>query len=234
MNSILVVEDEEKLANFLLRGLKNEGYQCEWVDRAELMLSFLENKTFDLILLDRILYGIDTINLLPEIRRKQSSSMVLILTALHDIEEKIHGLRAGADDYLAKPFDFEELLARIEALIRRSDKGISVDNMLSRGLLRMNVESQRVWINDQEVELTQLEFQLLRYFLSNPDRVLSRERILSKVWGNTSDPMTNIVDVYIRRLRKKLLSSTALQGEVAADCFIHTLRGMGYRLGPCR
>ncbi len=233
MTSILIVEDEEKVANFLFRGLKNEGLECQWASTSEDMFSALAVDQYDLILLDRLLATLDTIDLLPQIKQKQPSAMILMLTALHDIEDKVSGLRAGADDYLGKPFDFDELLARVEALVRRNQKKEKTKQELTKGHLRLELEAQRVWVANKEVELTQLEFQLLRYFLNNPDKALSRERILNKVWGNTSDPMTNIVDVYIRRLRKKL-SETASDSELgASEQFIQTLRGAGYRLGPC-
>ena len=233
MTSILIVEDEEKVANFLFRGLKNEGFDCRWVANEHEMFSALVPDTYDLILLDRLLATTDTINLLPQIKQKQTDAMILMLTALHDIEDKVSGLRAGADDYLGKPFDFEELLARVEALVRRNQTEEKHSQELTHGLLRIQLDAQRVWVADREIEFTQLEFQLLRYFLSNPDKVLSRERILNKVWGNTSDPMTNIVDVYIRRLRKKLLDDKEFSSPGATEKYIQTLRGVGYRLGSC-
>ena len=233
MTSILIVEDEEKVANFLFRGLKNEGFECEWVANEQDLFAALSQDTYDLILLDRLLGVIDTIDLLPQIKHKQPNAMILMLTALNDIEDKVSGLRAGADDYLGKPFDFEELLARVEALARRNQTNEQNPQELSQGHLRIHVDAQRVWVADGEVDLTQLEFQLLRYFLANPDKVLSRERILNKVWGNTSDPMTNIVDVYIRRLRKKIAERQNSSDVDTSDRYIQTLRGVGYRLGPC-
>ncbi len=170
---------------------------------------------------------------MPKIREQQSNTMVLMLTALHDIEEKVQGLRAGADDYLGKPFDFDELLARLEALLRRSNSAGNAPQILSQGKLKMHLDVQRVWLGDREMDFTHLEFQMLRYFLSNPDTVLSRERILNKVWGNMSDPLTNIVDVYIRRIRKKLSESVPIQDGDNTEDFIQTIRGSGYRLGKC-
>ena len=234
MTSILIVEDEQKVANFLYRGLKNEGFVCQWVETGSDMFTALDHDEYDLILLDRLLATTtDTIDLLPQIKQKHPSAMILMLTALHDIEDKVSGLRAGADDYLGKPFDFDELLARVEALVRRNQKEEKNHQELTQGHLRIQAEAQRVWVDEREVDLTQLEFQLLRYFLTNPDKVLSRERILNKVWGNTSDPMTNIVDVYIRRLRKKIIGENTSNAYDANDRYIQTLRGVGYRLGPC-
>lgn len=235
MINILLIEDEKKLANFLLRGLSNEGYHCEWVSLYSDILGQVESFDCEVILLDRLMQTNDTLDLMPSIRERQPKAMILMLTALHDIEQKVLGLRAGADDYLGKPFDFDELLARIEALLRRSStEDKPLQQGLGQGLLKMHVEAQRVWVADAEVELTQLEFQVLRYFLSNPNMVLSRERILSKVWGSMSDPLTNIVDVYIRRIRKKLASAVPEPDAEAAESFIETIRGAGYRLGACK
>ncbi|WP_103654419.1 response regulator transcription factor [Agarilytica rhodophyticola] len=233
MANILIVEDEKKLADFLHRGLEGEGYCCDWVATVDELLSRLNGDTYDLILLDRMLGDADTIDYLTHIRQKQPQVMILVLTALHEIEDKVEGLHAGADDYLGKPFDFDELLARILALLRRTKNFIKDDSeILEQGVLQINIESQRILLNKSQVGLTQLEFRLLKLFLSNPEKVLTRERILSKIWGTNSDPMTNIVDVYIRRLRKKLSESAALPQD-SGEIFIETVRGAGYRLGSC-
>lgn len=237
MKKILVVEDEAKLASFLTRGLQAEGYDCIWVAQAQDILPQVSNQHFALVILDRLMQGQDNINLVPQLRQLQPEAMILVLTALHDIDDKVDGLKAGADDYLGKPFDFDELLARIEALLRRTERNTcsNTSHKIEQGGLTLSPDSQRVWVFAQEVELTHLEFALLRYFLSNPDRVLSRERILSKVWSTTTDPMTNIVDVYIRRLRQKLtLAAQASEPNIGGEHFIQTLRGTGYRLGRCQ
>lgn len=232
MATILLVEDEHKLASFLLRGLAAEGYDCDWIDSSERFLSEIGIQQYELILLDRLVQDIDTLDYLPLVKKKQPNAMILMLTALQDVDQKVIGLQAGADDYLGKPFDFDELLARVTALLRRGGHQDGPTQQLSRGYLTLNTESHRVWLNQQEVELTHLEYQLLKCFLSNPDSVLSRERILNKVWGSLADPLTNIVDVYIRRVRKKL--SEASEGQQLAchnESFIETVRGSGYRLG---
>lgn len=234
MTNILVIEDEKKLANFLLRGLSNEGYHCEWVSLYSEILARVERCDCEVILLDRLMQSNDTLDLISSIRERQPKAMILMLTALHGIEQKVLGLRAGADDYLGKPFDFDELLARVEAVLRRSTIVEEPQQQsLLKGLLKMHVDAQRVWVADTEVELTQLEFQILRYFLTNPNSVLSRERILSKVWGSMSDPLTNIVDVYIRRIRKKLTRALPQSSAEITDSFVETVRGAGYRLGAC-
>jgi DNA-binding response OmpR family regulator len=149
--------------------------------------------------------------------------MILILTALDDVSERVNGLQKGADDYLCKPFDFDELLARIAALRRRADKSAqSPRNTLSIGSLELAMDERIARINGTEISLTKLEFELLVYLTENQKKVLSRERILSRVWQTKSDPQTNIVDVYISRLRRKL--------EDDPNITIQTLRGNGYRL----
>lgn len=232
MATILLVEDEHKLASFLLRGMAAEGYDCDWVATSERFFSTMGSQPYQLILLDRLVQDIDTLDHLPLLKKKHPNAMILMLTALQDIDDKVSGLQAGADDYLGKPFDFDELLARVAALLRRSAGGDTASTTLSCGDLTLNSESQRVWLAEQEVELTHLEYQLLKCFLINPNAVLSRERILNKVWGSLADPLTNIVDVYIRRVRKKLTEGGAAAGQsYHNESFIETVRGSGYRLG---
>lgn len=232
MANILLVEDEAKLASFLLRGLAAEGYDCDWIDSSTRFFSEIGAQPYQLILLDRLVQDIDTLDYLPLIKKQQPNALILMLTALQDIDQKVIGLQAGADDYLGKPFDFDELLARVMALLRRGGAKAAASPELQRGQLLLNTESHRVWLNAQEIELTHLEYQLLKCFLANPDTVLSRERILNKVWGSLADPLTNIVDVYIRRLRKKLSDAgEAQQLDCHNESFIETVRGVGYRLG---
>ena len=161
----------------------------------------------------------DGMYVLTKIKEKKPETKVLMLTALDDTEDRILGLRSGADDYLGKPFDFEELLARIEALSRRFSQ--HAEDLLKSGDVVMDVDQRLVWKNNIVVKMTQMEFDLLRYFLTNQGKVLSREKILSRVWSNSEDPMTNIVDVYIRRIRVKLNDDGS---------FIETVRGVGYRV----
>ncbi|KGD61667.1 OmpR family response regulator [Alcanivorax jadensis T9] len=216
---ILIVEDEERLASFLFRGLKAEGYFCDVATDGEKALQTCLSGDYDLVILDRMLPKKDGMYVLTKIKEKKPETKVLMLTALDDTEDRILGLRSGADDYLGKPFDFEELLARIEALSRRFSQ--HAEDLLKSGDVVMDVDQRLVWKNNIVVKMTQMEFDLLRYFLTNQGKVLSREKILSRVWSNSEDPMTNIVDVYIRRIRVKLNDDGS---------FIETVRGVGYRV----
>ena len=216
---ILIVEDEERLASFLFRGLKAEGYFCDVATDGEKALQTCLSGDYDLVILDRMLPKKDGMYVLTKIKEKKPETKVLMLTALDDTEDRILGLRSGADDYLGKPFDFEELLARIEALSRRFSQ--HAEDLLKSGDVVMDVDQRLVWKNNIVVKMTQMEFDLLRYFLTNQGKVLSREKILSRVWSNSEDPMTNIVDVYIRRIRVKLNDDGS---------FIETFRGVGYRV----
>jgi len=216
---ILIVEDEERLASFLFRGLKAEGYFCDVATDGEKALQTCLSGDYDLVILDRMLPKKDGMYVLTKIKEKKPETKVLMLTALDDTEDRILGLRSGADDYLGKPFDFEELLARIEALSRRFAQ--HAEDLLKSGDVVMDVDQRLVWKNNIVVKMTQMEFDLLRYFLTNQGKVLSREKILSRVWSNSEDPMTNIVDVYIRRIRVKLNDDGS---------FIETVRGVGYRI----
>ena len=216
---ILIVEDEERLASFLFRGLKAEGYFCDVASDGEKALQACLSGDYELVILDRMLPKKDGMYVLTKIKEKKPETKVLMLTALDDTEDRILGLRSGADDYLGKPFDFEELLARIEALSRRFAQ--HAEDLLKSGDVVMDVDQRLVWKNNIVVKMTQMEFDLLRYFLTNQGKVLSREKILSRVWSNSEDPMTNIVDVYIRRIRVKLNDDGS---------FIETVRGVGYRV----
>ena len=216
---ILIVEDEERLASFLFRGLKAEGYFWYVASDGEKALQACLSGDYELVILDRMLPKKDGMYVLTKIKEKKPETKVLMLTALDDTEDRILGLRSGADDYLGKPFDFEELLARIEALSRRFSQ--HAEDLLKSGDVVMDVDQRLVWKNNIVVKMTQMEFDLLRYFLTNQGKVLSREKILSRVWSNSEDPMTNIVDVYIRRIRVKLNDDGS---------FIETVRGVGYRV----
>ncbi len=221
---ILIIEDEKRVAEFICKGLKVEGYFCEHANDGQSGLMHVRSQTFDVIILDRMLPDIDGIMVLKQIRQLGVETPVLFLTALDDIEEKVNGLRAGGDDYLTKPFDFDELLARIEVLARRSSGGHERNETVIRlNDVSINLTHRTVHKDSELIKLTALEYDLLLFMAKSKGRVLSRERILNAVWQLTSDPLTNVVDVYINRLRKKLDGNQP-------NSFIETLRGVGYRL----
>jgi DNA-binding response OmpR family regulator len=212
------------LLNFLERGLRAEGYKCSTLSELHEVLPYISKNTPEIVVLDRLFGSEDSLIIVEAIKALPSPPMILILTALDDVSERVNGLQKGADDYLCKPFDFDELLARIAALRRRADKSAqSTRNTLGIGSLELAMDERIARVNGIEISLTKIEFELLVYLTENQKKVLSRERILSRVWQTKSDPQTNIVDVYISRLRRKL--------EEDPKITIQTLRGNGYRLG---
>jgi DNA-binding response OmpR family regulator len=223
---VLLVEDDERVRRFLMRGLEAEGYSVAIACDGLAGLDRACSQPFDVILLDVMLPGKDGRLVCKELRQSNVPSPVLMLTALDHIEDKVCALRGGADDYLTKPFDFDELLARIEALARRS-RGYSTEppSLVKFGSLVVERDSMRVLMNGEPVDLTAKEYQLLDLFIGSPGKVLSRTRILNKVWGYDSDPLTNVVDVYIRRLRGKMRWDSE-------GGWITTIRNYGYRLDP--
>jgi DNA-binding response OmpR family regulator len=231
---ILVVEDDARVADFLERGLKAEGYKVrvvrdgvsglEAARELDAMLKELDQS--GVILLDLMLPKMTGMEVCQTLRASGIMTPILMLTALGAVEDRVTGLRTGADDYLVKPFSFEELLARIEALLRRPrDQKAPTNRKLTAGGVELDRATMRVTRQGEEIVLTARELALLELFLSSPGRVLSRERILSNVWGVDEDPLTNVVDVYVRRLRAKV-------DPPGAASFITTVRGLGYRLEP--
>ena len=226
--SLLLVEDDERVSRFVVRGLAAEGHAVAVASNAPQGLAMARAEPFDVLILDVMLPGYSGKDLCQRLRASGIGSPILMLTALDAVEDKVDGLRSGADDYLTKPFDFEELLARVEALIRRA-KGSPAEpvRVLQAGDITLDRESKTVLRQGRLIELTAKEFQLLELLLSSPGKVMSRTRILNKVWNHDSDPLTNVVDVYIRRLRTKL-------GLDPDRGLIRTLRGYGYKLDPTR
>jgi DNA-binding response OmpR family regulator len=223
--NILLIEDEARVAHFIRRGLAAEGWSVDHIADGEDALEQAAANSYDVILLDLMLPGMQGQEICRKLRARRSKTPILMLTALDSPEERIDGLRMGADDYLAKPFDFEELVARIEALHRRAT-GYATDandGAIVSGPIAFDKASLRVTVAGAEIELSKKERDLLLLFLTNAGRVLSRERILNAVWGLNADPLTNIVDVYVGRLRRKIGG----EGER-----IVTLRNVGYRMNP--
>ncbi|WP_299609726.1 response regulator transcription factor [uncultured Tateyamaria sp.] len=221
--NILLVEDETRVADFIRRGLAAEGWSVDHAGDGEDALEHVASNAYDVILLDLMLPGIQGQDVCRKLRARKSTTPILMLTALDSSEERVEGLKIGADDYLPKPFDFDELVARIEALHRRAT-GYAVDvsdTLITSGDLSFDRSSLQVTIGDKIVDLSKKERDLLLLFLTNNGRVLSRERILNSVWGLNADPLTNVVDVYVGRVRRKIGS----EGER-----IVTLRNVGYRM----
>ena len=221
--NILLVGDEEPVADFVRRGLKAEGFDVELADDGVVALECLKSQEFDVIVLDLVLSVMNGSEVCRILRARGDPTPILMLTAMDSMDERVAGLRAGADDYLSKPFDFEELFARIEALHRRKTGYPEAANkrVISHNGLRFDPGAQKFYVGDEQVALSCKERDLAVLLMKNAGRALSRERILNSVWGTQSDPLTNIVDVYIGRLRKKF-------GEHGQS--IVTLRGSGYRL----
>jgi DNA-binding response OmpR family regulator len=218
---ILLIEDEAKIADFVERGLSAEGYTVTVADDGLKGEAEALSGEYDLILLDVLLPGRNGFEVLETIRQRKVTTPVIMLTALGETEDKVRGLEGGAIDYVAKPFSFEELLARIRAQLRRPD-ATSADR-IEVGDLVLDLKTRRVTKGEQEVELTSREFELLAYLMRHPDQVLSRTQLLNGVWGYDYDPGTNVLEVYVGYLRKKL-------GDEDEEGPIDTVRGAGYRL----
>lgn len=218
---ILVVEDEQKVAGFIQRGLEEEGYKVELAFDGETGIEMGLTGTFDLILMDIMLPKKDGIAAIRELREKNINTPVLCLTARDSVDDKVAGLDIGADDYLAKPFAFAELVARCRALIRRgtSDRGAEIHF----ADLRLDPVTHKVWRAGKEIELTSKEYALMEYFMRNPNKVLTRTMIAENVWDYSFDSFTNIIDVYVNYLRNKVDREYDKK-------LIHTVRGSGYVL----
>jgi len=220
---ILIVEDEVRIADFLQRGLRAEGHFCVVANDGEAGLSLALEGDFDLLLLDLMLPGMHGRDICQQLRMNQVNTPLIILSAMDSLDDVIAGLRMGADDYMTKPFSFEELLARIETVMRRSSEIATEEQSLATGPLSFDRRSLRFAVAGKEIKLTAKELAIMELLMSNPGTLFSRERILSNVWGLNMDPLTNVVDVYIGKLRKKI-------DDESAPSMIETVRGLGYRL----
>lgn len=230
--NILLVEDDHRIADFLDRGLRAEGHRVQIARTGPEGLAMVRAAARDadyspgatVVLLDVMLPGMNGLEVCQTLRAAQVHLPILMLTALGTLEDRVSGLRLGADDYLVKPFEFEELLARIEALARRGHGPLQAPrDVLVVADLVLDTRTMRASRAGQTLALTARELALLELLMSAPGRLFSRERILANVWGQNEDPLTNVVDVYIRRLRSKV-------DEGHARPLIHTQRGLGYRL----
>jgi heavy metal response regulator len=218
---ILVVEDEKKVASFIKRGLEEEKYEVVTIHDGEEGLNTASEKSFDLIILDVMLPKMDGVTIMKELRARKVLTPVLMLTAKGEVEDIVAGLDSGSDDYLTKPFAFAELLARVRALLRRSELDRGAEIRFAD--LRLDPVTHKVWRAEKEIDLTAKEYALLEYLVRNPNQVLTRTMIAEHVWDYTFDSFTNIIDVYVNYLRKKI-------DRDAEKKLIHTVRGVGYIL----
>jgi|SRR5680860_1072089 len=220
---ILAIEDEPAIVRMLERGLGAHGYTVISADNGEDGVRLAASEPIDVVLLDIALPGLDGHQTLARLRALRQDLPILMLTARDDVRNKVSALEAGADDYLTKPFILEELVARIRAMTRRSDQVRS--SAVEAGDMKLDLLSRRCWRDTTPIDLSSREFALLEYFLRNPGRLLTRQQILSAIWEYDFDPESNVVDVYVRYLRRKI----DRKGEPSR---ITTLRGMGYRFDP--
>ncbi|WP_375472674.1 response regulator transcription factor [uncultured Nostoc sp.] len=218
--NVLFVEDEAKIANFVRAGLKEQGFVVDYCDNGDDgYLRALDNE-YDAIVLDIMMPGKDGLSILKLLRRQGRNAPVILLTARNELEDRLQGLNLGADDYIAKPFFVEELAARIHAVVRRSVS--ERQNLLCVGPIKLDRITREVTCDRQAIELTSREFNLLEYLMRSPGRVFTRTQILEHVWGYDFNPNTNVVDVCIQRIRKKI-------DPIDQVVWIESIRGVGYR-----
>lgn len=220
MDKILVVEDEKQIARFVELELKHEGYEVMVSGNGREALEWIADETFDLVLLDIMLPGLNGYEVCRRIRRT-SEVPIIMVTAKDGTEDEVLGLDLGADDYITKPYSTEILLARIRRLLKKNKDNIQEDESMSVKDLTLDAKSYEVYLRDEKIDLTKREFDLLKYLLANKNQVLSREQMLSHIWGYEYQGDTNAVDVYIRYLRSKI-------DDVTNEKYIHTVRGVGY------
>ncbi|WP_306331164.1 response regulator transcription factor [Vibrio injensis] len=219
---ILLIEDDPRITSFIERGLKAEGHQIQHLNDGQYAVETVISYEPDLLILDRMLPHCDGLTICQQIRSAGIDVRILMLSALGDVDERVKGLRTGADDYLAKPFHFEELLARLDALQRRHSESSPLPTLQVADLV-LCLPTMQVTRDNQPIELTAKELSILELLMNKPGHIFSRERILANVWGMHQDPLTNVVDVYMRRLRKKI-------DDPFTAPLLKTKRGMGYYL----
>ncbi|WP_455382372.1 response regulator transcription factor [Salinispira pacifica] len=221
---VLIVEDDPGISDFIETGLKQAGFAVDKVDSAEEGFSYMRNTEYDAAVVDIMLPGMDGLTMISRLRSEGVHTPILILSAKRTVDDRVLGFQKGGDDYLVKPFSFSELLARIQALIRRSSIG-GQSTRLQVGDLDMDLLAHEVKRDGESIDLQPKEYALLEYFMRNPGVVLSKTMIMSHVWNYDFDPQTNVVDVLVSRLRNKI-------DKGRSDRLIHTIRGVGYVLKP--
>ncbi|RJG50532.1 response regulator [Motilimonas pumila] len=218
---ILVVEDDKTTLEYIQKGFQEQGYAVDVSENGPDGLFLATSQEYDVIILDRMLPQMDGLKVLSALRATGSQTPVIFLSALSHVDERIKGLKAGSDDYLTKPFSFQELLVRVEILIQRNSQQSTLVTELKVGDLLMDLVGHKVTRADREIKLQPKEFQLLRYLLEHQDQVISRTLLFESVWDYHFDPKTNVIDVHVAKLRKKL-------EEYGESQLIHTVRGAGY------
>lgn len=223
--NLLLVEDEQKIADFICEGLRAKNFSVTHCADGHKGYEAASSQAFDVIILDIMLPGRDGLDILASLRQTGVETPVILLTARNELGDRVQGLEMGADDYLAKPFYVEELNARIQALLRRHSG--RAQHLLEVGSLQLDCINRSLHCQEQSVELTSREFSLLEYLMRSPNQVLTRGQLLEHVWGYDFDPCTNVVDVCIKRIRRKIAS---LEGAGKMVGAIESVRGTGYRL----
>lgn len=219
MNRILITEDAERISSFISKGLEAAGFSTVVAPTGEQALAMLRSADFDLLILDIGLPGKDGFEVMQEIRGTGNEIPILVLTARDSVDDTVASFDGGADDYMSKPFSFDELLVRVKRRIHRPSETSKSENVLTHKEIQLELLSRKLTVAGKEFDVTSREFTMLEMFMKNPGQVLSREQLLSRVWGLAHDPGSNVVDVYIRYLRQKLGTES-----------IKTVRGMGYKL----
>jgi two-component system OmpR family response regulator len=219
---ILIIEDDQSAASYLMKGLRESGHVADHAADGEEGLELARQKLHDVLVVDRMLPGIDGLTIIETLRREGIRTPVLILSALGQVDDRVEGLRAGGDDYLAKPYSFSELLARVESLARRIEPD-RARTRLSVGDLEMDLLKRTVTRGGEPITLQPREFKLLEYLMQNAGRVVTRTMLLEHVWDYHFDPQTNVIDVHISRLRAKI-------DKGHEEPLLHTVRGSGYTI----
>ena len=221
---ILLVEDDVQTAGFISKGLREDGHAVDKADNGRDGLFLATTETYDAVILDRMLPALDGLTVLQTLRGTGNVTPVLLLTALGDVDHRVEGLRAGADDYLVKPFAYSELSARLDSIARRGASGGSEPTKLRVADLELDLLSREARRGEKRIELQPREFRLLEYLMKQAERVVTRTMLLEAVWDYHFDPQTNVIDVHISRLRQKIDAGFPKP-------LLHTVRGAGYRLG---
>lgn len=219
---LLIIEDEPEVLSYIAKGMREAGHTCDTAPDGKEGLFLATTEQYDLLIIDRMMPGLDGLTVIKTLRGAGNTTPVMILSALGEVDDRVKGLRSGGDDYLIKPFAFAELLARAEILARRSHGGASAEEtILSAGNLTLNLLSRKVTCGKTEIDLQTREFKLLEYLLRHKGQVVTRTMLLEHVWDYHFDPQTNVIDVHISRLRRKI-------DEEGCPSLIQTVRGAGY------